>query len=147
MEVKCKGNTQITHMEETEKRHGVIRLMPSTGVWTFEIPQNLNCPESGLFLAQFNPQKRLLKQRKNSCKLGKICCPVLSEESEPLGHTSKSKLSRIQTFPSLIQPHSPQKKKIAEAKKELMQARCSPVLSEESEPLDHSTNEETDACS
>ena len=27
MEVKCKGNTQITHMEETEKRHRVIRLI------------------------------------------------------------------------------------------------------------------------
>ena len=26
-EVKCKGNTQITHMEETEKCHRVIRLM------------------------------------------------------------------------------------------------------------------------
>ena len=26
-EVKCKGNTQITHMEETEKRHRVIRLI------------------------------------------------------------------------------------------------------------------------
>ena len=25
-EVKCKGNTQITHMEETEKCHQVIRL-------------------------------------------------------------------------------------------------------------------------
>ena len=28
-EVKCKGNTQITHMEETEKRHWVIRLISS----------------------------------------------------------------------------------------------------------------------
>ena len=25
--MKCKGNTQITHMDETEKRHRVIRLM------------------------------------------------------------------------------------------------------------------------
>ena len=27
-ELKCKGNTQITHMEETEKHHQVIRLLP-----------------------------------------------------------------------------------------------------------------------
>ena len=27
MEVKCKGNTTITHMEETEKHHRVIRLI------------------------------------------------------------------------------------------------------------------------
>ena len=27
MEVECIGNTQIIHMEETEKRHRVIRLM------------------------------------------------------------------------------------------------------------------------
>ena len=27
MEVKCKGKTQITHMEETKNRHQVIRLM------------------------------------------------------------------------------------------------------------------------
>ena len=26
-EVKCKGNTQITHKEETQKCHGVIRLL------------------------------------------------------------------------------------------------------------------------
>ena len=26
MEVKCKGSTQITHMEETKKHHRVIRL-------------------------------------------------------------------------------------------------------------------------
>ena len=26
-EVKCKGNTQITNMEETEKHHRVIRLL------------------------------------------------------------------------------------------------------------------------
>ena len=27
MEVKCKGNTQITNMKETEKCHRVVRLM------------------------------------------------------------------------------------------------------------------------
>ena len=33
MEVKCKGNTQITQMEETEKRHRVIRLLTrKTGI-------------------------------------------------------------------------------------------------------------------
>ena len=26
-EAKCKGNTQITHMDETEKHHRVIRLI------------------------------------------------------------------------------------------------------------------------
>ena len=33
-------------------------IMPSTAVWTLEIPQNLTCPESRLFLAQFNPTKK-----------------------------------------------------------------------------------------
>ena len=32
MEVKCKGNTQFTHMEETEKHHRVIRLLLVTKV-------------------------------------------------------------------------------------------------------------------
>ena len=31
--VKCKGKTQITYMEETEKRHQVIRLIPLT--WSY----------------------------------------------------------------------------------------------------------------
>ena len=39
-----------------------------TGVWMSEKSQNLNCLDSGLFLAQFSLGKKLLKQ-KNSCKL------------------------------------------------------------------------------
>ena len=44
MEVKCKGNTQITHMEETKKRHRVIRLCPNvstTRLWQWGFRQCL----------------------------------------------------------------------------------------------------------
>ena len=61
-------------------------IMPSTGVWTFEIPQNPNCPEFRLFLAKFNPTKNGYS-RKTSCKLGKRCCPVISGALGSLGPT------------------------------------------------------------
>jgi hypothetical protein len=49
--------------------------MPSTGVWTFEIPQNPNCPESRLFLAQFNPTKKITQAKKELMRARKDMLP------------------------------------------------------------------------
>ena len=38
MEVECKGNTQIIHMEETEITQGTIGLMTMTGKTRYKAP-------------------------------------------------------------------------------------------------------------
>jgi hypothetical protein len=49
--------------------------MTSTGAWTFEIPQNPNCPESRLFLTKFNLTKKITQAKKELMQARKDMLP------------------------------------------------------------------------